>query len=267
MSLLAQHEGDALPLRRATIPVQPGSGLGTRPLFVRPRCGWLPRYARVLVALDAAVLGLAAVVAVVASGGPAPASTALASGVVVGLWWASLALNRTYEKRYLAEGPEEFRRVANASLRVGCHRHLAAYALQLPLPRTFVAHLLLLGAAGLLLGRFAARRVVVAGRRQGRFCRTVLIAGSSDEVRELAQHLHRNPTTGLRVVGVCQPDVHTRRVPLGPGVTVPVVGSLATVPGAASMTGADVVAVTPGPAVTSERCDGCRTTSRAAASS
>ncbi|TAL22100.1 MAG: sugar transferase [Frankiales bacterium] len=239
---------------RPPIPLQPIGPPAPSPLFVAPQVRWLSRYARALVAADGAALVLASAVAVLAellsdssTLRPLPLLV-LATGVPL-LWWAVLAFSRVYEPRFLGEGTEEFRRVGNASLKVGATVAFLAYAFQLPVPRSFVAVLLPLGTVLLLLGRFAGRRVLVAGRRKGRFSRHVLVVGSGQQVTDLARHLHSRPVAGLKVVGICQPDVRTTHIDLGGGVRVPVVGSLQTIPGAASMTGADVVAVAPAPAM------------------
>ena len=173
--MTAVVEGAALQQpSRLRIPHQP-TGLAERgPLFIAPQVRWLPRYARLLVLIDALALLLAAGAAVLAEAlhPDRPAQRLpqlLIAGVVVGLWWAALALGRVYESRFLGEGAEEFRRVANASLRLGALVTFLAYALQLAVPRSFVAVLLPRGMALLLLSRFGARRVVVAGRPAPKF--------------------------------------------------------------------------------------------------
>jgi exopolysaccharide biosynthesis polyprenyl glycosylphosphotransferase len=220
------------------------------PLFHAPRVRWLPRYARWVAALDVLLLVLAGTLALLLGVEPRSAVEVvphvLATAAVVLAWWAGLALSRSYETRFLGEGTDEFRRVANTCLRVGAAVVSVAYAFALPVPRTYVAVLVCSGSALLLLGRFGARRVLLAGRRRGRWHYNVVLVGEAPAVRELGDVLHRQRLAGLNVVGVCLPDVDQPRLAFGDGSSALVVGSLDTVPGAASMTGADSVAVAPG---------------------
>jgi len=208
---------------------------------------WRPAYSRKLVQLDLAALLVAAAGALGLNmlfgdakvGGLSYTLVALA---VVLAWWAALGLGRCYEARFLHQGTEEFRRVANTSLRLAALLSFTAYGLQLPLSRSF-AGTLLLGGTLLLLGvRQLARRQLRTARRQGLCMQRVLALGGHATVRELAASLGREPESGLQIVGACVPGGRTSRQPM-PG-DVPVVGSLASVASAVKAVRADVVAVT-----------------------
>src|SRR5438445_537296 len=109
----ASDRVDALPTL-ALIPSQP---LPPAP-FVAPRTSWRTTFTRAAMAVDAIVLLVSGLLAQLApSSGPIgnPGYAA-----VVGItWWVFLSVGRAHEERFLGQGPEEFRRVANASLRVG----------------------------------------------------------------------------------------------------------------------------------------------------
>jgi exopolysaccharide biosynthesis polyprenyl glycosylphosphotransferase len=251
MTLMAHGPAndDAAPLVAGAIPVQPVSDLAASDLlvpvgapFVAPKTEWRGGLTRKAMATDAAVLGLAGLLAQLApSSGPIgnPGYAAVLGAV----WWVFLSFARAHEVRFLGDGPEEFRRVANGSLRLGFTVTFLAYTFQLPINRIFLAVLLALGTSFLLVGRYGLRVVLQRGRRRGRYMQKVVLAGSYQQVRELAVQLRRDRTAGLTVVGVCLPDVSLARVDLGQGSTVPVIGSLATIPGAISMSGANAVAV------------------------
>jgi exopolysaccharide biosynthesis polyprenyl glycosylphosphotransferase len=162
-----------------------------------------------------------------------------------------LSFGRAHEARFLGDGPEEFRRVANASLRLGFTVTFLAYTFELPINRIFLAVLILLGTSLLLVGRYAIRLSLQRGRRRGRYMQKVVLVGSYQHVRELALQLSRDKIVGLTVVGACLPDAKLARVDLG-GSTVPVIGTLQTIPGAISMSGANAVAVAAATEMTSE---------------
>lgn len=220
-----------------------------------PRRRWLHLYSRVLVSVDAAALGLAGVIALPLRFGESPAEarisgisySAIAFALILG-WLAVLGASRCYEPRFLGIGPEEYRRVGNASLRVTAVVALVAYAMKLQLARGFVAAFLVLGTVFVLAGRAAARAYLRRGRLNGRFQHRVLVVGAPAQAGELAAELSRDPTYGLAVVGACVSG--GRGQVLDRGRPVPVVGSLTTVPAALTTVDADVVAVAAGPGLT-----------------
>lgn len=221
---------------------------------VTPTRRWLHLYSRALVSVDAAALGLAGVIALLRFGdSPAEAQISgisyslIAFALVLG-WLAVLGLSRCYEPRFLGVGPEEYRRVANASVRVTAAVALVAYALKLQLARGFIAVFLVLGTALVLAGRAATRAYLRKGRLKGRFMHRVLVIGAPTQAGELAAELSRDPSTGFAVVGAC---VSGGRGPVLAGVrAVPVVGSLTTVTEVLTAVDADVVAVAAGPGLT-----------------
>jgi exopolysaccharide biosynthesis polyprenyl glycosylphosphotransferase len=239
MTLMAQggSESDAVLAATDLIPAQhlPSAS------FVAPKTAWRTAFVKAAMVVDATMLVLAGLLAQLApSSGPIgnPGYAA-----VVGLsWWAFLSFGRAHEARFLGDGPEEFRRVANASLRLGFTVTFLAYTFDLPIQRVFLAVLVVLGSAFLQLGRYALRCALAHGRRRGRFMQKVVLAGSYQHVRELANKLCADRVAGLKVVGVCLPDVSLARFDIGADQTVPVVGTLKTIPGAISMTGANAVA-------------------------
>src|SRR4051812_33564142 len=249
MTLMANggRDGDVVLSTIGLVPAQPipaGS-------FVAPKTAWRTTFVRAAMAVDAGMLLLAGLLAQLApSSGPIgnPGYAA-----VIGLaWWAFLSFCRAHEGRFIGDGPEEFRRVANASLRLGFTVTFLAFCFELPIHRAFLTVELILGASFLLLGRYAVRGYLQRGRRRGRFSQKVVLAGSYQHVRELARQLRADRVAGLTVVGVCLPDVSLARFDIGAEETVPVVGSLQTIPGAISMTGANAVAVATAPEMDGE---------------
>jgi exopolysaccharide biosynthesis polyprenyl glycosylphosphotransferase len=249
MTLMAHGPSDG----DVTLPLGliPSQHLPERAGFVAPESTWRATFTRAAVVVDLTVLAVAGLLAQLA-----PSSGPIGNhgyAVLIGLaWWAFLSFSRAHEGRFLGDGPEEFRRVANASLRLGFTATFLAYTFELPINRVFLAMLLTLGTTLLLAGRFALRSVLQHGRRRGRYTQKVVLAGSYQHVRELACQLRADRVAGLSVVGVCLPDVSLARFDVGSGKTVPVVGSLQTIPGAVSMTGANAVAVATAPEMDGE---------------
>jgi len=220
------------------------------------RSPWLKSYARSLVVVDLAALVLAALVALLVRFGAGPGelrgiSYYAVAAVLVLLWVAVLALSRCYEMRFVGSGPEEFRRVGNASIRLTAVVALIGYGAQLDLARGFVALVLPIGLLLLLIGRYAARGVLHARRRRGRWTHRVVVVGNHPQAEALIGLLRQDPLSGLQVVGACVPGARGWRDPRR-ALDVPILGSLGSVTRAIVDSGADAVAVAASPGVTAE---------------
>src|SRR5688572_23583739 len=81
---------------------------------------WLERYSRLLITLDLvglAVVGIVAVLVRLGGGATLQGQSYFAvAGALVAVWMLVLGMSRCYEARFLGSGPEEFRRVGNASV-------------------------------------------------------------------------------------------------------------------------------------------------------
>jgi exopolysaccharide biosynthesis polyprenyl glycosylphosphotransferase len=235
----------------------PASAAEAPPGRVHRPATWQRRYTRLLVVADLAALAVAALCAYVLRFGGAGVEVGgisyalVAAGFVAG-WMTVLGLSRCYEERFVGTGPEEFRRVGNASIRVTAGTALVAFAFQAPLSRVFVGVFLLLGTVLLLAGRATGRRYLHRARRQGRFTHRVLLVGAERQLVELAAELCRDPNAGLVVVGACVPGRSRSHLQMGDGRTVPVLGSISSVPQTLRDVGADTVAVAASPGITGE---------------
>lgn len=209
---------------------------------------WLHRYAFWLVFLDLAMLVLAGTVTAAAyvdlgevtSDPGAYTAMCLALPAVL---MAALALSRSYQTRFLTEGPEEYRRVLDAALKVTAGTAVLAFLLSLPYASGFPVPFLLLGTALLLAGRVSARAVLRAGRRGDRWTHRVLVVGSRNQACDLAAQLCRSSRGGYAVVGAVIPGGDESPLHLGDGTSVPVAGKLTRLGTAILATGADTVAV------------------------
>ena len=226
---------------------------GVQTLPVAADAGWLRRYVRALVLADGMALGIGALVSVLARfGTQGPSLRGVSYYAVAGLfavaWWAVLAVSRCYEPRFLGSGPEEFRRVGNASVRFIAAVALFGYMTQVELARGFVGVLLPVGLGLLLLGRYAGRLALHRRRRAGRCAHRVLVVGSPEPVDDLVRQLRQEPLAGLSVVGACLPGGEGSSGRTSSGV--PIVAGLSGVSEALAAVQADTLAVAASPAMT-----------------
>jgi exopolysaccharide biosynthesis polyprenyl glycosylphosphotransferase len=242
--------GDSEQRGQDAVPAQPVA------LPAAAAADWLRRYARGLVFLDASLLAVAALVALQVRFGSAQTElrgvpyAVVASGLIL-LWMVVLGFSRSYESRFLGNGTEEFKRVANSSIRLAAAVALIGYGTGLQLARGFVAIALPLGLVLLVLGRYAARQWLYRMRRRGLYSHRVLVVGSPAQAQELVRQLRHDPLAGLGVVGACLPGGQGQLV-IERGKPVPVVGSLSSVLAAMAAVQADTVAVAASPGITAD---------------
>ena len=185
-----------------------------RPVSTGPaaRASWQRRYTIVLVILDAVLLFGGTTIAAVLRWG-APAGSIKVGGLdyyaiaalVAAVWLASLASTHSYDPRYLGIGSDEFRRVADAAIRVTALVAFVTFVGKLPLSRGFVAMALPIGLLSTLAGRYGARRVLHRLRRKSHCLHRVLVVGTPLAAAKLAEGLGRSVYTGYHVAGTWFP--------------------------------------------------------------
>ncbi|MEV6523703.1 sugar transferase [Longispora sp. NPDC051575] len=153
-------------------------------------------------------------------------------------WVAALTLNRAYEKRYLYVGTDEYQRVFRSGLGLTAGLALMAYALEIPLARSYVLMVLPLATVAGIVSRFGVRKGLHMLRERGRCLRRVVVVGHSVAVAQLAVQLRREAYHGLTVVGACVPSSRDAML-----AEVPVCGTFDDVAGAVETAGADTVVV------------------------
>ena len=100
------------------------------------------------------------------------------AALIAAVWLALLASTHSYDARYLGIGSDEFRRVADAAIRVTALVAFVTFVGKLPLSRGFVAMALPIGLVSTLAGRYAARRVLHRLRRESHCLHRVLVVGT-----------------------------------------------------------------------------------------
>lgn len=154
------------------------------------------------------------------------------------VWLLACASTRSYELRFLGTGSEEFRRVADAGVRLLAATALTSYAFRLQLARSYVLIAFPTTVVLSLLLRYVARQVLHRQRAQGRCLHRVVVVGRERSCAELVRQLRREPRAGFSVVGACVDRAQGASVE-----GVPIVGDSRTIVEAMRATRADTVAV------------------------
>lgn len=161
---------------------------------------------------------------------------------MIGVGWLILLWGcEVYSTESFEPCSDELRRICEATLISGglvCVANFLAHHL---LSRGFFALAYAFGLTGLLLARLALRAFLNSSRRHGRFAKRVVIAGSSDQIDEVAAVFRREAWVGYEVLGALTPT--------GVGATrggVPALGRLDGLVAGVVESGADIVCVAGG---------------------
>jgi exopolysaccharide biosynthesis polyprenyl glycosylphosphotransferase len=176
---------------------------------VRRASRWHRPYAITLVGVDLAATALASLTAISAfeqAGAgfqEAPRLFPVVAYLLLPLTWIAVLWGHgAYDRRYLGVGTDEFKRVFRAAITVAASVSFLAFAFKINLSRLSVATALVGSLVYVLLGRYAARRVLVVVRGRGRAVHRVLLVGSFVEAMHVHTAVCRVPGAGLVPVGI-----------------------------------------------------------------
>ncbi|UUL77363.1 sugar transferase [Pseudarthrobacter sp. Fe7] len=117
-------------------------------------------------------------------------------------WWSMLGAWNSRESRILGAGPDEYKRVAAASLWLFGLIAIFSYVLRFDTARGYVGIALPVGLSGLLLARWLFRQHINVDRETGGSTLRLLIVGGPGAIAHLADSLHRARYSGyLPVAG------------------------------------------------------------------
>jgi exopolysaccharide biosynthesis polyprenyl glycosylphosphotransferase len=217
---------------------------------------WRVRTARTLRVVDAFVIAWAVAGAYVVRFGFEPnfvisgqeTNYAWLSIVLCFAWWFMLGAWNSRQSRILGSGPDEYKRVAAASLWLFGLLAIFSYVLRIDTARGYVGIALPVGLLGLILARWLYRQHLSVSRQKGASMSRLLILGGPNAVAHLASSLTRAKEAGYLPVAayipgnqVNDPDQDVAGLPvLGAG---PDTSSILK---AISDCGADAVAVSAG---------------------
>jgi exopolysaccharide biosynthesis polyprenyl glycosylphosphotransferase len=156
------------------------------------------------------------------------------------MWVAVLALNRTYEYRFMGAGAEEYERVLRSGLALFTVIAVLSFTVSGNVSRSIVLFSVPVTVAASMAARKLARLPLHRARVVGRGMQRTLVVGRGDAVLHLVELLQATPQQGLLPVGVCLPEngIHPVEVE-----GVPVVGTTEQVVASVDRANAHVVAI------------------------
>lgn len=174
---------------------------------------WRARTARILSVVDAFVITWAISGAYVLRFGLEPSFMAVGQEVsyiwlsvcLAIVWWLMLGAWNSRQSRILGAGPDEYKRVAAASLWLFGLVAIVSYVLRVDTARGYVAIALPVGLLGLLLGRWLLRQHLSVSRQRGSSMSRLLLLGGPSAVAHLASSLHREKHAGYLPVAAYTP--------------------------------------------------------------
>ncbi len=154
----------------------------------------------------------------------------------------------TRQSRILGAGPDEYKRVAAASLWLFGLIAIFSYVFRIETARGYVGIALPVGLAGLLLARWLLRQHLSVARQKGRSMSRLLLLGGPSAVAHLASSLHGAKHAGYLPIAAYTPGAPEQELN-GQGPSLPVLGNrtdTASVLAAIEQCRADAVAVSAG---------------------
>jgi exopolysaccharide biosynthesis polyprenyl glycosylphosphotransferase len=169
----------------------------------------------------------------------------LVAAVLPGVWVLGMFANRTYERRFLWVGAEEFRRVTTAGVWVIAGVASASWAMKWELSRGFMVVALPLAIVLTFFWRYNRRRILHKQRNRGLYQQRALVVGHRSGVTALRDLTDASRYHGLHVVGCCIPE--PQAAAHGLVDEVPVLGSIDDILDVVRGHDIEVVAVLPSP--------------------
>lgn len=123
------------------------------------------------------------------------------SFLIVIIWFISLSLYGTRRTNLIGSGNDEYRLVADATVRFFGIVAIAAYLLQAQLARGYILLALPIGLFALLGERWLWRQWLIAQRKRGIFLKRSILVGSEISSDHVGEILISNPSSGFEVIG------------------------------------------------------------------
>lgn len=207
-------------------------------------------YAQVLAVLDLTAMAAGALLAQGARFGslgvnrvPSTSLSYLRVAVILAAAWVcTMAVAGAYERRYLAAGTEEYRRILVGATRFLAFVGVVSFVAKFDVARGYVAIAIPVATGLTLMGRLLARRVVHSRYGKARFLKTIVVVGTGASVDRLSRRLAEAPFAGYVLHGVCVP-VGSEPLDLGSATSITTFADTRDVLRTVRELGADAVAV------------------------
>lgn len=145
------------------------------------------------------------------------------SGGLCVAWWLMLGAWNTRQSRVLGSGPDEYKRVAAASLWLFGLVAIFSYVLRIDTARGFVGIALPVGLTGLILARWLLRQHLSVMRQGGQSMSRLMLLGGPGAVAHLASTLSEARHAGYLPVAAYMPGADAS-LSVEPGSNLPVLG-------------------------------------------
>lgn len=122
-------------------------------------------------------------------------------------WWLMLGAWNSRQSQILGAGPEEYKRVAAASLWLFGLIAIFSYVLRIDTARGYVGIALPIGILGLLLARWLIRQHLSVSRQAGRSMSRLLLIGGQSAITHLSTSLERAKESGYLPVAAYSPGL------------------------------------------------------------
>jgi exopolysaccharide biosynthesis polyprenyl glycosylphosphotransferase len=221
------------------------------PLPRATRRAWERTYVAAAVltdALAATIAGAAALAFSIATYGGPVTPYVVESMLLPLAWVAAIAAAGGYDRQFLGNGPDEFRRVALGALGLFAFIGFLSWALEANVARGYVV--VALPTAGVLtwLNRYALRKWVHGRRRHGDFVHRTIVVGPAPGIADLSTSLAAGKHHGYQLLGACV----TAPTEVDAAGGLPVVGSIDTIAEVVARLDVDTVAVVSSPEMSGE---------------
>jgi len=130
------------------------------------------------------------------------------------LWGVAMLLSGSYDRRYLAAGPEQYRRVCNAAIWILALIGFTSYVLRADFSRGLVLITIPTAALLTLVGRWCARKALRRRFGDGVAIHRIVEVGPAKGADQLRSYIDRNTHTGFSVVGIVSTDALAEDVPI-----------------------------------------------------
>ena len=165
----------------------------------------------------------------------------LVSLILCVLWVMSLRLYETRDHKIIGVGVTEYKRVADATIRIFGLVAITMYLFRTELGRGFFLTALPLGFLLILIGRWSWRQWLVRRRRQGAYLYRTLLVGQHSKNVHVAREIISNRSAGFLAIGAMTKAGKEDR-DVAPGV--PVLGSFSEILEIVSQHNVDTVVLT-----------------------
>lgn len=158
-------------------------------------------------------------------------------------WIGVLEVYHTRDSRTFGVGAAEYKRVAQATLKLFGALAIAMVFVRFDVVRGYFAVALPLGLLLLTANRWLWRKWLNHKRTRGEYLSQVIVIGEATDVEYVIHQIERNATAGYQISGVALPTLEKSTELRPPWYRVPVVSTLADVSRMVEVSGADAVIV------------------------